>query len=426
MARLWLLAMLILLFTSAAVNAVGDVVFFTTDKKPVEGKAERVGDKVVVEKADGSKEEFPASDVEQIVKGKSLNDIYFDKLGQIKVEDLDSLFDLAMWCEKVGLNDKKAVLLLTILEKDPENIRVHTYLGHVYRNGRWVNPALGEEFGDDIPDTLRADSFVDQTGKYFIVRTNTSPEFAKFISDYLDRFCEQLASHFAGELGLKPPKARPVMLILADFAQYSEHFRLCADKVLPRKTTSFLTPKDEDWQPAQHTCFLDPSQFHCVTYKYKKNPKVTSLRENVQKLAGYGLYIFCLGGFSGIYKSPRFCIEGFATYISHCSIVGNKIEAGDVPDSFRSRMSKLSDFTTSGLFAIDPLSYYNSDMSNHSLLSYSFTQFMLHGEKESRRADYFKLIKADSTNSLKVDAFKKTIRNFDKFEKEWAAYTQKL
>jgi len=258
------------------------------------------------------------------------------------------------------------------------------------------------------------------------VRTDTSQEFGEFVSHYLDRFTDMVTEHFKGEITFRDPKVKPVMIILSEYKGYTETFRLFADKVLPRKHDGLLAPKTEDYVPPEFTCFLDPSEFNLVTYRYKKQSKTCGMRENVQKLVGYGLYIYSIGGYPSIYKSPRFFIEGFSEYVSRFSISNNRIEPLVPTDADFKLMGGIEEFSASALFNIDPLIYYKEIMSKHVLLSYAFTQFILHGKAEEYRSDYFKLVKLDTTGGLKIEAFKKTIHKYDKFEKEWSEYIKRF
>lgn len=422
---------LMLLFCFGSISA-GDVVFFKDNTKPIEGKVTEKGDKIVVEKADGTTVEFERGEISHIEKGKGLLDMYIEKLAKISAEDLTALFDLAMWCDKVGLTEKRAVLLLEILKRDPDNLDVHTFLGHVYRGGRWVNPTFGEEFGDNIADTLSVGSFIDKAGKYFTVRTDTSPDFAAYVVKHLDLFCEKLEDSLRGELSFKPLNGKPVMLILANYEEYKSVVTGIIDKLLPRDqrpgqpgqpgqpNQPDSTNEHERYVPPPHTCFLDPTGFMLITYRYPKKPNITPLRENVQKLAGYGMYIFGAGGFAGPYKSPRFLIEGFASVVGLAEIVNTKLELAYLPKKLAATRSELTNLTAEYLFKIDPLAYYTDDKTVHSYTSTWFTYFML--SNSAYRDKYFKLIKLDATSSLRIDAFNKTIGKPEQFPKDWTKF----
>ena len=401
----------------------GDVVFFKGEKrKPVEGKVSEADGKVIVESEDGTKRKYDRSSVDRIVKGKNLLDIYGDKLAIIENGDTGAMFELALWCESVGLFDKKAVLMVAILRIDPDNERVHRYLGHLFRNGRWIRPGMGDAFGENIENTLTAGDFVDHKGKRFTVRTDTSPKFAKFVSDYLDKFCDAVALHFKGELNFKKKPDETVMIIFSKYGDYTEYFRDVVDSIVPEKQFGFLRPRKDKYVPPEYSCFLDPKNKAFVTYRYKRKPNIRSLAANVRKLAGYGMYVKGLGAYGNLYKSARFLVEGFSEYISLGRLEGKNVVLGEAPDSLFTQAARSKSFTVAGLFDIDPLSYYTEDMRAHTVLSWSLVQFMLSGERRKLRKLLLKAIKKDASGGLRKAAFKAIIRKSGPFEQAWGDF----
>ncbi len=408
----------------AASFVAADVVFFKGDKKPLEGKVFEKDGKKYVRTAEGEEIEFDPAEVERIVEGKGLLDIYFEKLAATDAEDIDALFELAMWCDRVGLDDKKAVLLLEILKRDPDNIRVHEYLGHVLRNGRWTVP--GEEgFGEKIPNTLKKGEFVNREGKYFTVRTDTSPQFAEYAVEFLDRFCEAVIDHFAGELKIRMGREKPLVIVLADYDEYRQVFKDFVGEIIREERGGLLKPKVESYAPEPFTCFLDPSRYRLVAYRYKKGKNRTSLRENMRKLAGYGIYIFGLGGYRNLYKSPRFLCEGFAGHLSQSHLEGDSLVLDEPSERLRRRLFDLKEIRLKALYAVDPLSYYKKDMSGHSALSFAFVRFMLEGDARLRKK-FIKLVKKDASGGLRPDFFRRVIGDPEQIGRRFREFVNSL
>ncbi len=248
-----------LLLASAAGWA--DVVFFVDESiSPIEGTATEADGKLTVKLADGRELQFESREIREVVKGRMKRDLFDEKFAAVDWSKLDEVFKLGEWCDWMGLTDERALILVEILRRDPDNEAVHKALGHVLRNGRWVSAALPESFGEEFKNDRKPGDLVEVKGKNFVVVTDTSEGFGKFVADYLDTFADAVEKRFKGKLTVRIRGDKPRLYIYCDKAQYLAHWTKTQDAVLPRGLLPIETPRDRDkYIPNEYSCFIVPA-----------------------------------------------------------------------------------------------------------------------------------------------------------------------
>lgn len=103
----------------------------------LEGRAERVGDEVVV-RAAGGEIRLPAREVLKITPGATKDDLYRERLAKLDAKDAAQQVALADWCRDQGLRDREREHLKAVLGIDPDHAAARARLGFVRDGDRWV------------------------------------------------------------------------------------------------------------------------------------------------------------------------------------------------------------------------------------------------------------------------------------------------
>jgi hypothetical protein len=119
-----------------AAPALADEILLANGRK-LEGKAEKVGDEVVV-RAAGGEIRLPAKEVAKITPGPTRDDLYRERLAKTDAKDPAALVALADWCRDQGLRDRERQHLRAVLELDPDHAAVRARLGYLRDGDRWV------------------------------------------------------------------------------------------------------------------------------------------------------------------------------------------------------------------------------------------------------------------------------------------------
>jgi hypothetical protein len=409
--------------------AAGDVVFFVDDNiRPLEGTVTEAEGKLTVKLEDGTELLFESRDVREIVKGKTKRDLYLEKLAAADWSKLESIFELSKWCTWLGLPDEAALLQIEILRRDPDNEAVHKALGHVLRNGRWVSAALPESFGEEFKNDRKPGDLIEVKGRNFVVVTDTSEKFGKFVADYLDTFADAVEKRFKGRLSFKTRSDKPRLIIYSDHAQYQAHWTKVQDAVLPRGLLPIETPRERDkYNPDQFSCFYSPNTFELVVWRYDDKAGRVPLRRNVQLLAGYGLYSKGLGGYRSMFKNPRFIMEGFGQALADCTVEnGDLIFALPPADLISGLKSGREQFDHSSLFKIDPLAYFEKDTASHRALSWAFARFYFETSDRALSAAYVSLVKKDVAGAVRIDDYRALVKNYAEVDRQIGKFVAEL
>jgi len=133
-------ALTMLVVLAAALPASADDVHLTNGGM-VEGKARRVGDKVVIETPAGTVE-LAASEVQRIVVGKTRHDRYVERRDELAAGDdaknADAHLRLGDWCKDNDLATEARRHWRRAVEVDADHRAAHHRLGHVRHDGRWM------------------------------------------------------------------------------------------------------------------------------------------------------------------------------------------------------------------------------------------------------------------------------------------------
>jgi hypothetical protein len=119
-----------------AATAAADEVLLNEGGKLV-GKAERVGDEVVVTTPHGETR-VNASDVKSITPGRTVWDDYADKLKATDAKDAAALAALGDWCRDKGLPVEAKQAWTKAIEVDPDQADARKRLGYIRYDGRWL------------------------------------------------------------------------------------------------------------------------------------------------------------------------------------------------------------------------------------------------------------------------------------------------
>src|SRR5262245_22656570 len=102
-----------------------------------EGQVHESKDSVTVVMDFGSMT-FKKIDVARIDRGPSALAEFDAKIAELKADDLDGRYRLAMWARRKLLDQRATRLLEEILERDPEHAGAREALGYTRHDGRWL------------------------------------------------------------------------------------------------------------------------------------------------------------------------------------------------------------------------------------------------------------------------------------------------
>jgi uncharacterized protein YkwD len=120
--------------------ASGDVIYLNTGGV-VKGKiTERNMDSIVVVTEQGNKTTILLEDIEKIEEGASVEEMYKEKLSQIKEGDAEGHYELGMWLKKVNYNKEAKEEFEKAIILDPDHRFARAELGYVERKDGWVIP----------------------------------------------------------------------------------------------------------------------------------------------------------------------------------------------------------------------------------------------------------------------------------------------
>ena len=81
---------------------------------------------------------IPKERIESIERG-SPEEIYKKRLAEIPEDDVDSLYQLALWCRDVGLKKQAEQLFKKIIKISPDHREARWALGYILRDGKWIS-----------------------------------------------------------------------------------------------------------------------------------------------------------------------------------------------------------------------------------------------------------------------------------------------
>lgn len=116
--------------------ARADEVLLTNGGK-LEGKATRVGDRVVVETTGGTMR-LDAKEVKSITVAPTKDDLYRERVAAAAPKDAAGHLAMADWCKSQGLGALETKHLRTVVELDPDHEAARARLGYVRYDGRWL------------------------------------------------------------------------------------------------------------------------------------------------------------------------------------------------------------------------------------------------------------------------------------------------
>lgn len=132
-APLRIVSVLVLL---AAVPAAADEIRLTNGRT-LEGKAERVGDEVVVRSSVGEVR-LPSKEVASIVVGPTREDLYRERAAKLDAKDPAQQLAFADWCRDQKLTVQEKEHLRALLAIDADHPAARARLGYVKYDGAWL------------------------------------------------------------------------------------------------------------------------------------------------------------------------------------------------------------------------------------------------------------------------------------------------
>ncbi|MDZ7816013.1 MAG: hypothetical protein U5N86_08440 [Planctomycetota bacterium] len=398
--------------------AAADVVFFVDgERKPVEGKVTEKDGKVFVETSDGGELEFDSADVARIVRGKGLDDLYAERLDAVDGGDLDALYMLALWCDRVGLVGRKAQLMVEILRRDPDHAGVHTYLGHVYVRGKWINPRGGEQFGDEIDNTLGKGKFTEVDGERFLVRTDTSKEFGELCSQHVEYLFTAVQDALGEAVEFRKNPEHPQLIILQDYEEYFEKYReaaaLCPD-------ADFA----QDGPPVpRRSCFLHPRKGYLVTYRFEGKRGEVPFRAILQKMTGLAIYYHYMGP-SKPDRPNRGFAEGFGCLIQNSYVrPDGALSFSYVPQQWK-EVLRGSAVNPELVFSSGHKGLFGPRWRDIALQSYALHRYMMYAAGGTYGADYVRAVKADLNVGLSFDKIMPSDKKMGQLLEAWDRYVR--
>lgn len=119
---------LLALGLSLSVDVLTADVVHLKDGKTVEGRTEDLGDYVRVTSVSGSVIKFPKALIVKIERTQHPRDVYLERLGRLKADDLAGCLELARWCKEHDLDEEYGSLLEKAIAMDPDNAEAKSLL----------------------------------------------------------------------------------------------------------------------------------------------------------------------------------------------------------------------------------------------------------------------------------------------------------
>src|SRR3990170_907170 len=129
-------SVILLLLQIVVINLYADVVHLTTGGK-VEGKVTDLGSELKVEgpiaTATISKDR-----VVSIERKETSYEAYLNKLSELKADDLEGHYQLALWCKDKNLGTQARKEFEAVIRIDPDHENARKELGYVKYDGKWM------------------------------------------------------------------------------------------------------------------------------------------------------------------------------------------------------------------------------------------------------------------------------------------------
>jgi hypothetical protein len=132
----------LVLFWSWGIGTPGDEVFLKNGNR-LSGDVEKLGeDRIRVILDVDSNIEISLDDVSRIVPGRSPLRDYESRRKTLDADDVDGLYQLALWAKKQGLNARCRLTLQEIIAIDPNHLEARRDLGYVVFKNRWLEAKI--------------------------------------------------------------------------------------------------------------------------------------------------------------------------------------------------------------------------------------------------------------------------------------------
>lgn len=147
----------IVLSLALATPALADRVHLK-DGRTLEGTTHEEGDEVVVTSDSGATTRVKAAEVEKVERAPTRADLYRERLEALEEGSASARFELARWCEFVGMKKEAEKHFEEVLALDPSHAGARAALGFVRDpSGAWVRKDAGKDAGKAAGKAAAAD-----------------------------------------------------------------------------------------------------------------------------------------------------------------------------------------------------------------------------------------------------------------------------
>jgi tetratricopeptide (TPR) repeat protein len=118
-------------------SALADTVHLK-DGGTISGKVEERADEVIVTIRPGMSVTVKKDEIKQIVREETASETYQKRLSQLKKNDVEGYYQLALWCKENGLREECLFCLNKAIEIYPDHTGARKELGYVRYGDSWI------------------------------------------------------------------------------------------------------------------------------------------------------------------------------------------------------------------------------------------------------------------------------------------------
>jgi hypothetical protein len=305
-----------------------------------------------------------SSGIISVVEAKTNEEIYQEKLAQLKPEDTNGHYQLGVWCAKNKLPKQARTQFTKVLELNPDHADAHKRLDHVKYQDKWQTPdelkAQGLEIykGKWVPyeQAMKAQGYIKfeeqwvSPKEYALIKKLLKDTPPKGVIDKpgadsenlpWDNAREKGTEHFIVKTNLSSDALNDLCFILEYAHFFWQDFFGLADAKKSGPTKVFVTKDRTDFENLFRKLMgINPSAGSGGTFipqteprnqlgetflilPYLTEPENNSLRNCIHEGTHYTLY--SISKDHGCPAAPQWLDEGLATYFEASAIKGNRL-----------------------------------------------------------------------------------------------------
>jgi len=421
-----------------------------------------------------------------IAEAKTNEEIYQEKLDQLKPDDVEGYYKLGLWCQQNKLSEQAKTQFEKVLELDHNHTGAHQKLGHIKYKDKW-----------QTPDELKAQGLVEYKGKWIPYDEKMKAEgYVKFEEQWItlkerdlvikltklylwkgaidlpgadsenlpwEKAREKKTEHFIVKTNLSADALNDVCFLLEyayfvwyDFYKFSES----------KEKTNVLVPKNRGEfekilndlvgvkpSPQQYGIFIPKDdrrnksqKDHLLTYYYLEElnkPTDTLLHEGTHYAVELARRACEQKMRSSVYQPPQFLNEGLACCFESSKVEGKKLLTNLINQL---RLPKIKDAINNNTY-INLKEFINLPLSKYRLTCYdegwSLIYFLVNAKEGKYKKGLSAYIEAwkEKRIDLTCDGKDVWVRDngrhikvfeqcmgvpIDQMEKEWKEYILQL